>query len=160
LRPDNHLVVIDLSKNFTDQDTFPYSTIHKGPDVPGSLMEHALWYSPATRKIYQVGGWWSASNTEDPGFKDLRDIPEASIWQFDIDSKTWTQADGQLALVNQPGKVDRQGSAAFCDAPSLNKSYIFEGYVMQRSDKDYIAFQEWNEFQCTLAVETLPAPPG
>lgn len=136
-----------MSEDFDSTDTFPYSRILKGPQVPGSLMEHALWYSQTTRKIYQIGGWWSASNPEDPGFKELRQIPEAEIWEFDIDSEVWSKAT-DLALVNFKHKVQRPGAAAYCDAPALNKSFLFQGYSEQRSEKAYIDYEQWSEYKC------------
>ncbi|KAK5653711.1 hypothetical protein OQA88_8742 [Cercophora sp. LCS_1] len=152
----NHLLVLDLSRNFTSTDTFPYSRILKGPQVPGSLMEHALWYSQTQRKIYQLGGWWSASNSEDPGFKELRQIPEAEIWEFSIDSSTWSKAT-DLSLVNFRHRLQRQGAAAFCDAPALDKSFIFQGYSEQRSEKEYIDYEQWSEYKFIsgmLALDT------
>ncbi|KAK0717349.1 hypothetical protein B0T26DRAFT_648075, partial [Lasiosphaeria miniovina] len=143
---DNNLVVLDLSKNFTNQDSFPYSSIHKGPDVPSSLIEHVLWFSPATRKIYQLGGWFSFNNVNDPGYKNLTQIPLAAVWEFDIDAQTWSEAD-DLALVDTGAKVQRPGAAASCDVPSLNRSFIFEGYVQQRSDQEYTGFTASSEFK-------------
>ncbi|KAK3367258.1 hypothetical protein B0T24DRAFT_659294 [Lasiosphaeria ovina] len=142
----NNLVVLDLSKSFTNQDSFPYSSIHKGPDVPSSLIEHALWYSPVTRKIYQLGGWFSFNNVNDPGYKNLTQIPPAAVWEFDVDAQTWSEAD-DLALVDTGPKVQRPGAAANCDVPSLNRSFIFEGYVQQRSDQEYTSFTASSEFK-------------
>jgi hypothetical protein len=141
--------VLDLSQDFTNQDTFPYSALHKGPDVPSSLIEHALWYSTATRKIYQVGGWFSLNNPLDPGFKNTSAIPEAGIWEFDIDNQVWSLAD-DLGAVNTGSKIDRPGAAANCNAPSLNMSFIFEGYVQMRSDKEYTSYKQNSEFKCTF----------
>ncbi|CZR65255.1 uncharacterized protein PAC_15155 [Phialocephala subalpina] len=59
-----NLLVLDLSKNFTANDTFPYRTIHKPPGVPPALEDSALWYSAETGKIYQLA------------------IPRAAIWEF------------------------------------------------------------------------------
>jgi hypothetical protein len=129
------LLVIDLSQNFTNQDTFPYSVVHKGPDVPNALIEGALWYSSITRKVYQLGGWFSYNSKSDPGFV-VTPLPPA-IWEFDIDKQTFAQS---VLTMNDTGvKVERPGAAAYCDAPSLNKNFIFEGYVEARSDPAYIS---------------------
>lgn len=143
----NHLLVLDLSQDFTSTDVFPYSTIQKGPDVPGSLMEHALWYSQSARKIYQLGGWWSASNVQNPGYKDLKEIPEAEIWEFSIDTKTWKKTTDLVLKNFKSGKVERPGAAAYCDAPALNQSFIFQGYSEQRSDKEYTEYEQWSDFK-------------
>ena len=77
----------------------------------------------------------------------LNDIPESAIWEFDIDSKRWSK----LTDFNYTGvgtKIDRPGAAAYCDAPALNKSFVFEGYVQQRSDHDYITYDQSSEFKC------------
>ncbi|KAK3695844.1 hypothetical protein B0T22DRAFT_527103, partial [Podospora appendiculata] len=142
----NNLIVLDLSTNFTNQDTFPYHAIHKSPDVPSSLIEHTLWYSAATRKIYQLGGWFSFNNVNDPGYKNETKIPESSIWEFDLDAQTWSVA-SDFAHVDTGNKIDRPGAAANCDAPALNMSFIFEGYVQQRSDQDYINFTKSADFK-------------
>ena len=150
----NHVLVLDLSRSFNDTDTFPYSTIRKGPDVPSSLMEHALWYSQTKRIIYQIGGWWSVSNVQDPGYKDLQKIPEAEIWEFGLDSKTWTKTT-DLTLVNFKAKVQRPGAAAYCDAPAINQSFIFQGYSEQRSEKDYTDYEQWSEYKFIEGLVSL-----
>jgi hypothetical protein len=145
--------VLDLSQNFTNQDSFPYSTIDKGPQVPNTLIEGVLWYSSATRKIYQVGGWFSFNSQANPGFVPLSNIPESSIWEFDIDQKTWAQS--SFTLVNTGKKVDRPGTSASCNAPTLNMSFIFEGYVQQRSDHDYINYTQSSTFKCMSQMGRL-----
>ena len=136
-------------------DTEPYSRILKGPRVPSSLMQHALWCSRATRKIYQIGGWRSASNIDNPGFKQLTEIPEAELWEFDVVKKEWTRST-DLVIKNR-GKLQRPGAAAYCDASSVNRSYLFQGYVEQRSDKEYIDYAEWSEYKCTPQLSTNPS---
>lgn len=132
---DDVLLVLDLSRNFTSQDSIPYTVIDKGPEVPNALIEGALWYSQITRKIYQVGGWFSFNSLQDPGYIPDTSLPESSIWEFDIDARTWAQSN--FTNVNTGGKIDRQGAAANCDTLLLNRSFIFEGYVEFRSDHDY-----------------------
>jgi hypothetical protein len=139
------ILVIDLSSNFTNQDTFPYSVLDKPPNVPNALIEGTLWYSQITRKIYQLGGWFSTNNEEDPGY--IANVPESAIWEFFIDSHTWAQP--SFSLINTGRKVDRPGAANACDAPPLNKSFIFEGYVQKRSDADYSNYTTNSEFKCT-----------
>ncbi|KAK2771939.1 cell wall anchored protein [Colletotrichum kahawae] len=124
------LLVLDLSKNFTNQETGPYSSIWKAPDVPNGLIEHAMWFSQTTRKVYQLGGWWSSNNNENPAYID--DFPEPAIWEFDIDTERWAMST-DFEVSNNDQIVDRPGAAAFCDAPTLNRSYIFEGYTQRRS---------------------------
>jgi len=136
-------------------DTEPYSRILKGPQVPSSLMQHALWFSRATRKIYQIGGWWSASNIDNPGFKQLTEIPEAELWEFDVVKKEWTRPT-DLVIKNR-GKLQRPGAAAYCDTSSVNRSYLFQGYVEQRSDKECIDYAEWSEYKCTPQLSTNPS---
>lgn len=153
---DNHLLVIDLSRNFSTTDTAPYSRILKGPQVPSSLMEHALWFSRATRKLYQLGGWWSASNVDDPGFKDITEIPEAELWEFDLDKKVWAKPTD--LVIRNKGKLQRPGAAAYCDAPTADRSYLFQGYVEQRSDEEYIDYKQWSEYKCTSPHHHLDGP--
>jgi hypothetical protein len=138
------VLVIDLSANFTNQDTWPYSVIDKPPDVPNALIEGTLWYSRVTRKIYQIGGWFSFNSFGDPGY--IANVPQSAIWEFAIDTKTWVQS--AFNLVNTGNKVERPGAANSCDAPSLNKSFIFEGYVQRRSDADYVNYTAVSEFKC------------
>ena len=147
---DDQLLVLDLSRNFTNQDIFPYSSILKSPDVPNGLIEGSLWYSSAARKIYQLGGWFSFNSQTDPGFMQLPNIPESAIWQFDIDSQIWSKFT-DFDSIDLGNKIDRPGAAAYCDAPSLNKSFVFEGYVQQRSDHDYIGYAQSSDFKCMYA---------
>ncbi|KAI8174353.1 hypothetical protein K4K53_009048 [Colletotrichum sp. SAR 10_77] len=127
------LLVLDLSKNFTNQEIGPYSSIWKAPDVPNGLIEHAMWYSQTTRKVYQLGGWWSSNNNENPAYID--DFPDPAIWEFDIDTERWAKST-DFEVSNNDHIVDRPGAAAFCDAPTLNRSYIFEGYTQRRSSPE------------------------
>jgi len=143
---DDVLLVLDLSRNFTNQDSSVYTSIDKGPDVPNALIEGVLWYSKVTRKIYQLGGWFSFNSVNDPGYITNAQLPESSIWEFDIDLKTWAQS--ALSYVNTGSKVDRPGTPANCDVPSLNRSFLFEGYVQQRSDHDYMNYTVSSTFKC------------
>lgn len=149
------LLVLDLSTNFTNQDTHPYRSIGKGPTVPNTLIEGTLWYSRMTRKVYQLGGWFSfnvQSVQDNPGYVQDSAIPESAIWEFDIDQETWAQSN--FNDVNTGAKINRPGAAANCDAPTLNQSFIFEGYVQRRSDHDYINFTVSSEFQCAYVRYT------
>jgi hypothetical protein len=144
---DDVLLVLDLSSNFTNQQTTPYSVIDKGPSVPNALIEGALWYSQITRKIYQLGGWFSYNSVSDPGYLAESALPPSAIWEFDIDTQTWEMSN--FSYVNTGNKVDRPGASANCDAPTLNQSFIFEGYVQQRSDIAYQNYSSNNgEFKC------------
>lgn len=149
------ILVIDLSSNFTNQDTFPYSPLDKPPNVPNALIEGTLWYSQITRKIYQLGGWFSTNNVADPGY--IANVPESAIWELSIDSQTWKQS--SFSLVNTGKKVDRPGAANACDAPSLNKSFIFEGYVQHRSDADYANYTVNSEFKFLEGMLQLDTNP-
>ncbi|KAK0118628.1 hypothetical protein ONS96_011719 [Cadophora gregata f. sp. sojae] len=156
----DNLIVLDLSQDFSNQDTFPYSAIHKGPQVPNALIEQTLWYSQITRKIYQIGGWFSFNSQTDPGFIELKNIPESAIWEFDIDTQLWKQS--EFSYFNTGNKVERAGAAANCDAPSLNMSFLFEGYVQQRSDADYTTYEQSSTFKYLegmLQLNTNTAPP-
>lgn len=155
---DDVLLVLDLSNNFTNQETTPYSVIDKGPQVPNALIEAALWYSAATRKIYQLGGWFSSNANKDPGYTATANIPSSSIWEFDIDLKSWAQS--ALTYVNAGSKVERPGAAANCNAPALNMSFLFEGYVQQRSDAAYSNNTDYTSgssttFKCKLCGRYL-----
>ncbi|OLN96473.1 Kelch repeat-containing protein-like protein 2 [Colletotrichum chlorophyti] len=140
------LLVLDLSKNFTNQDASPYTSVFKAPDVPNGLIEHALWYSASTRKIYQLGGWFSFNNDENPAFIADKDIPEPAIWEFDVDEERWSKSD-DIQISNNGEIVDRPGAAAFCDAPSLNRSYVFEGYVQRRSSPANAGYSGSSDFR-------------
>lgn len=156
------LLVLDLSKNFTNQDPTPYSAVDKGPQVPNAIIEGALWWSAATRKIYQVGGWFSFNSLQDPGYIPDASLPSSSIWEFDVDHETWAQS--AFNYVHTGTKLDRPGAAANCDAPSLNQSYIFEGYVEFRSDIDYYnwtrgAATTFKYLEGMLQLDTNTSPP-
>jgi hypothetical protein len=154
---DDVLLVLDLSSNFTNQQTTPYSVIDKGPSVPNALIEGALWYSQITRKIYQLGGWFSYNSISDPGYLAESALPPSAIWEFDIDTQTWEKSN--FSYVNTGNKVDRPGASANCDAPTLNQSFIFEGYVQQRSDIAYQNYSSNNgEFKCKTSYSS--AVPG
>ncbi|KAL2064700.1 hypothetical protein VTL71DRAFT_3838 [Oculimacula yallundae] len=156
----DNLIVIDLSKDFNNQDTAPYSVIHKGPQVPNGLIEQTLWYSQITRKIYQLGGWFSFNSQTDPGFTELAKIPPSAIWEFDIDTQLWKQS--AFNYVSTGSKVERSGAAANCDVPSLNMSFLFEGYVQQRSDAEYTTYERSSTFKFIegmLQLDTNTSPP-
>ncbi|KAL0937221.1 Kelch repeat-containing protein-like protein 2 [Colletotrichum truncatum] len=142
----SQLLVLDLSKNFTNQETGPYRSIFKAPDVPNGLIEHALWYSESTRKIYQLGGWFSFNNQENPSFLATNNIPEPAIWEFDIDTERWSKST-DFRISNNGEIVDRPGAAAFCDAPTLRRSYIFEGYTQQRSSRANVPYEASADFR-------------
>ncbi|KAE9364056.1 hypothetical protein N431DRAFT_489847 [Stipitochalara longipes BDJ] len=150
------ILVIDLSSNFTNQDTFPYSVLDKPPDVPNALIEGTLWYSQITRKIYQLGGWFSTNNQADPGY--IAKVPESAIWELSIDSYSWEKS--SFTVVNTGSKIDRPGAANACDAPSLNKSFIFEGYVQKRSDADYANYTVNSEFKYLEGMLQLDTNPS
>ncbi|CZR68786.1 uncharacterized protein PAC_18685 [Phialocephala subalpina] len=142
-----NLLVLDLSKNFTANDTFPYRTIHKPPGVPPALEDSALWYSTETRKIYQLGGWFSRNgNPSTAGYLPESAIPRAAIWEFDVDAELWSQ---ETDFINNGTgkKIDRPGAAAHCDAPTLNQNFIFEGFVQQFSDPDYANYTLYDTFK-------------
>ncbi|KAF0324478.1 kelch domain-containing protein [Colletotrichum asianum] len=148
------LLVLDLSKNFTNQETGPYSSVWKAPDVPNGLIEHAMWYSQTTRKVYQLGGWWSSNNNENPAYID--DFPEPAIWEFDIDTERWAKST-DFEVSNNDQIVDRPGAAAFCDAPTLNRSYIFEGYTQRRSspaNSQYTPSMDFRFLEGMLELDT------
>lgn len=141
------MLVLDLSQNFTTQDTGPYKSLPKGPGVPNALIESSLLYSASTRKVTQIGGWFSYNSQADPGYVPDNEIPESSIWEFDIDSESWGQATG----IGYPGygqKVERPGAAAYCDAPTLNKSFVFEGHVWRRSELAYDDYILGKDMKC------------
>jgi hypothetical protein len=144
---DSQLLVLDLSRNFTNQDVFPYTSLGKPPNVPSSLIEHALWFSRATKRIYQLGGWFSFNGKEHPSYVNDPDLPRPAIWEFDIDGRRWSIAD-DFRPVHTGDVVDRPGAAAYCDAPSLNRSYIFEGFTQRRSGSHNANFTAISDFRC------------
>lgn len=125
----------------------------KGPQIPNALIKGTLWYSQATRKIYQLGGWFSFNNIADPGYITDAQLPSSSIWEFDIDAQKW--AESAFTYVHTGSKVNRSGAAANCNAPGLNMSFIFEGYVQRRSDTDYKNFTVSSQFQCKSLSSTI-----
>ncbi|KAI7914214.1 hypothetical protein M0657_009613 [Pyricularia oryzae] len=137
----NNLLVLDVGKNFTIEDPRLFKQIRKtDPNVPRALNEHALWYSKTLNKIYQLGGYASSIGDRGRDPAPLPEVPSAGIWEFDIVSERWTKADDGFDKRNTGDKIERQGSASYCDAPSLGVSFSFEGYVQQRSDKDYASY--------------------
>lgn len=95
-----------------------------------------------------MGGWFSRNgNPSTAGYLPEASIPRAAIWEFDIDTETWTQ---ETDFVNNGTgkKIDRPGAAAHCDAPTLNQSFIFEGFVQQFSDPDYANYTLYDTFKC------------
>ncbi|KAK1700910.1 hypothetical protein BDP55DRAFT_2973 [Colletotrichum godetiae] len=142
----SQLLVLDLSQDFTNQETSPYSSVFKSPDVPNGLIEHAMWYSQTTRKVYQLGGWFSFNSLNNPAFVADKDIPEPAIWEFDVDGESWSKST-DFKVSNNGEIVDRPGAASFCDAPTLNRSYIFEGYVQRRSGPENAAYASSSDFR-------------
>lgn len=104
-----------------------------------------MWYSQTTRKVYQLGGWWSSNNNENPAYID--DFPEPAIWEFDVDTERWAKST-DFEVSNNDQIVDRPGAAAFCDAPTLNRSYIFEGYTQRRSSPANSQYTPSMDFRC------------
>ncbi|KAF6826412.1 hypothetical protein CPLU01_09697 [Colletotrichum plurivorum] len=153
------LLVLDLSKNFTNQEAGPYSSVFKTPDVPNGLIEHAMWYSESTRKIYQLGGWFSFNSEQNPAYITNKAMPEPAVWEFDIDAERWAKSEG-FEVSNNGEIVDRPGAAAFCDAPSLNRSYVFEGYTQMRSgpaNAQYAASSDFRFLEGMLELDTADA---
>ncbi|KAI9683890.1 MAG: hypothetical protein M1829_004225 [Trizodia sp. TS-e1964] len=154
-------IKIDLSANFTNQETTPYTSIPKPVGVPNGLIEGALWYSRAARKIYQLGGWFSFNNQESPIYLDQSLIPPSAIWEYNVDNQAWSQT--SFTLSNTGVKIDRPGAASYCDAPSINQSFIFQGYVQKRSDPDYSNYTTSSQFKFLegmLALDTSKASPS
>lgn len=148
-RSDNNLLVLDVGKNFTIEDPRLFKQIRKtDPNVPRALNEHALWYSKTLNKIYQLGGYASSIGDRGRDPAPLPEVPSAGIWEFDIVSERWTKADDGFDKRNTGDKIERQGSASYCDAPSLGVSFSFEGYVQQRSDKDYASYAPSTDVKC------------
>lgn len=78
-----------------------------------------------------MGGWFSFNNQKSPIFVQTTDIPDPSIWQYGIDTRNWSQAN----FTKKGNLFHRPGAAAYCDAPTLDRSYAFEGFVQQRSER-------------------------
>ncbi|KAF9875115.1 kelch domain-containing protein [Colletotrichum karsti] len=142
----NQLLVLDLSTNFTNQEIGPYSSIFKSPDVPNGLIEHVLWYSENTKKVYQLGGWFSFNSEQNPAYLADENMPEPAIWEFDVGNKRWTMSK-DFDISNNGEIIDRPGAAAFCDAPTLNRSYVFEGYVQHRSGPANTQYAQSSDFR-------------
>jgi hypothetical protein len=97
--------------------------------------------------VYQLGGWFSFNSQTHPAFTPLKSIPPAAVWEYNPVTEAWRVADG-FDTINTGTKVDRPGAAANCDAPSIDTSFIFSGYVQQRSDAAYINYTQSSEFKC------------
>jgi len=133
----------------------PYSVIDKPPQVPNGIIEGILWFSNNTRKIYQLGGWFSFNNVADPAYIQDSNLPTSTIWEFDIDQKAWDILN--YTGVNTGDKVQRMGAAANCGSGMQgggNLSWGFEGYLQRRSDWETRNFTVSSEFQC----KCLPLP--
>jgi len=50
--------------------------------------------------------------------------------------------------LNNTNFVNRPGASANCDAPTLNKSFAFEGYLQQRSQPETIKYKQNADFAC------------
>lgn len=95
-----------------------------------------------------MGGWFSRSGTPSTaGYVQTPSIPPSAIWEFDVDTELWTK-ETEFHDVNTGTKIDRPGAAAHCDAPSLNQSFVFEGFVQQLSDPAYIDYKLYDTFKC------------
>lgn len=149
---DDQFLVLDLSQNFTTSDAFPYRSLRKPSYVPNSLIENSLLYSASTRKVTQIGGWFSYNTQTDPGYVPDDGLLPPSIWQFDIDSETWSNASDTMISGN--GKsLERPGAAAYCDALTLNKSFVFGGQVWRRTDPEYDTYILGEDMKCKSWVQ-------
>lgn len=155
-KPDNNLLVLDVGKNFSAEDPHLFKQIRKtDPNVPRALNEHALWYSKTLNKIYQLGGWASSIGDRGRDSPNLAEVPSPGIWEFDIVSERWTKADDEFDKRNTGDKIERSGSASYCDAPSLGVSFLFEGYVQQRSDKEYANYAPSSDVKCWCSSSSI-----
>lgn len=149
---DDQFLVLDLSQNFTTSDAFPYKSLRKPQYVPNSLIENSLLYSESTRKVTQIGGWFSYNTQTDPGYVPDDAILPPSIWAFDIDSETWSNASDTLTIGDEK-ILERPGAAAYCDAPTLNKSFVFGGQVWRRTDPEYHAYVLGEDMKCKSSLQ-------
>ncbi|TLD09740.1 hypothetical protein PspLS_11400 [Pyricularia sp. CBS 133598] len=157
----NNLLVLDVGKNFSTEDPRLFKQIRKtDANVPRALNEHALWYSKTLNKIYQLGGWASSIGDRGRDPSNLPEVPSSGIWEFDIVSERWTKADDGFDKRNTGDKIERQGAASYCDAPSLGVSFLFEGYVQQRSDKDYANYAPSTDFKYISGMLALDTSEG
>lgn len=51
-------------------------------------------------------------------------------------------------MLNNTNFVNRPGTSANCDAPTLNKSFAFEGYLQQRSEPETTKYTQYSDFSC------------
>lgn len=144
---DDQLLVLDLSQNFTTSDAFPYTFLPKPPYVPNSLIENSLLYSASTRKITQIGGWFSYNTKTDPSYVPNDALLPLSIWEFDVGSETWRTASDVVAFGNCE-RLERPGAVAYCDALTLNKSFVFGGQVWRKTDPGCDTYTLGEDMKC------------
>ncbi|KUI54697.1 hypothetical protein VP1G_02094 [Cytospora mali] len=104
----------------------------------------------------QIGGWFSYNSQTDPGYIPDDEVPTPSIWEFDIDTESWNQA-MEIDHHGYGQSPERPGAAAYCDSPTLNKSFVFEGHVWRRSDpkyNDYVIGKDMNFLEGMLVLDT------
>lgn len=146
---DDQLLVLDLSQSFTSLDTSPYRSLPKDARVPNGLISLSLLYSIETRRLTQLGGWFSYNSETDPGYVSDDQLPAPSIWDFDIDAELWHNATN-ISYVGDPKKFEAPGAAAYCDAPNLSKSFVFGGHVWRRTSPEYKDYVLGEDEKCKL----------
>ena len=115
---DADIVTIELSVSF-ELDSLPM-TIDRKPDYVPVVNRGYMW-SDSENHIYTAGGhfftqaWWDESAFH----RQKADIPDYSIWKYDLNLRVWIQ------IKPIGDKVIRLISSGYTSIPSTNLSYSY-----------------------------------
>ena len=144
---DGALVLLDLNQDFELENSWAHMTVirrEKLGDTYANASEYVGEYIPVTNRGYMwqdslgniyiagghffsqplpgIWGYWQTSVF----YRDKEEIPDYSVWKYDIRINKWTKMIPGLAPKYPP--LRRLTSSGYISIPSMNSSYCF-GYV-------------------------------
>ena len=136
---DGDLVILDVSQDFRVTDLGNHMTVipknRLATDDPVPVFNRGCMWQDNLENIYISGGHFFSQPFPGPmGYWDLseyfvqkEDIPDYSVWQYNLGNNDWTDLSPQVDSQYPP--LRRLASAAYTSFPSANLSYAF-GYVL------------------------------
>jgi hypothetical protein len=125
---DGYTLDLDVSRDFTTS-SLPLTITKKNVTqrVP-VVYRHTVWKSDQPDDIYIAGGifWDNWGKDESEFFTKEEDIPDFSIWRFNLERRQWWQVPFENISGGRP--VIRTWAGAGESVPALNRSFYL-GYA-------------------------------